>query len=252
MPIAVLAVTVLVWWLIVELGDVPAYRLPSPGAVFNSLITDWGLLGRALLVTLELTFAALVLAVIGGVLLAILISESRWAGIALYPYMVILQVTPVVAVAPILIATALPISVTLLILSFIVAFFPILTNTVQGLKSVDHNLLSLFEIHGATRWQTLRYLKLPSALPQFLTGLRIAGGLALIAAVVAEMAAGSSGAGSGLAFRLFEAQFRLNTDRVFAALLLLAITGVAIFAVTGWISRWALRHWHESAVEREN
>ena len=251
-PIAVLAATVLVWWLIVEIGDVPPYRFPSPVAVATTLVEDWPILGRALLVTLALTFAALLAAVIGGVLIAILISESRWAEIALYPYMVILQVMPVVAIAPILLATATPIPVTLLILSFIVAFFPILANTVQGLKSVDHNLLSLFDIQRATWWQRLRYLKLPSALPFFLTGLRTGGGLALIAAVVAEFAAGASGAGSGLAFRLFEASYRLNTDRAFAALILLGITGVAIFAVTGWISRRALRHWHESAVEREN
>jgi NitT/TauT family transport system permease protein len=140
----------------------------------------------------------------------------------------------------------------LLICAFLVAFFPILSNMVQGLKSVDHNLINLFELYGASRWQTLIHLKIPASLPYFMAGLRIGGGLALIAAVVAEFAAGSAGAGSGLAFRLLESQYRLNIPRLFAALVLLTATGVAIFALTSFISWLSLRRWHESAIRREN
>lgn len=250
-PVAVLALTVLAWHLYVTLGDVETFALPAPELVIKTLWNDWGTLGPALWVTLKLTFSALALAVIGGVALAVLMSQSRWIELALYPYAVILQVTPIVALAPIIVTRIPDTQVALLVLAFAVAFFPILTNTAQGLKSVDHNLRDLFQLHGAGRLRRLWYLEAPSALPYFLTGLRIAGGIALIAAVVAEFAAGSSGAGSGLAFRLFEAQYRLNTPRVFAALLLLAITGVAIFAATSLISAWALRHWHESAVPRD-
>jgi NitT/TauT family transport system permease protein len=139
-----------------------------------------------------------------------------------------------------------------MICAWIVAFFPILSNTTQGLRSTDHNLLNLFELYGANRWQTLLLLKIPNALPYFLAGLRIAGGLALIAAVVAEFAAGSAGAGSGLAFRLLESQFRLNIPRLFAALVLLSATGVIIFFATSLLSHLLLRNWHESAVRREN
>ena len=139
-----------------------------------------------------------------------------------------------------------------MICAWLVAFFPVLSNTAQGLRSTDHNLLNLFELYGASRWQTLLLLKLPNALPYFLAGLRIAGGLALIAAVVAEFAAGSAGAGSGLAFRLLESQYRLNIPRLFAALLMLSFTGVLIFAATSAISYFLLRKWHESAVRREN
>jgi NitT/TauT family transport system permease protein len=142
--------------------------------------------------------------------------------------------------------------VALLICAFLVAFFPILSNMVQGLKSVDHNLLNLFELYGASRWQTLIYLKLPAAQPYFMAGLRIGGGLALIAAVVAEFAAGSAGANSGLAFRLLEAQYRLNIPRLFAGLVLLSLLGIAIFALTSFIAWLALRRWHESSVRREN
>jgi NitT/TauT family transport system permease protein len=142
--------------------------------------------------------------------------------------------------------------VALLIVAFLVAFFPILSNVVQGLKSVDHNLLNLFDLYGANRWKQLLLLRLPASMPYFMTGLRIGGGLSLIAAVVAEFAAGSAGAGSGLAFRLLEAGFRLNYARLYAALVLLTMTGVAIFGVTTFISWLVLHRWHESAVRREN
>ncbi|MCC6736824.1 MAG: ABC transporter permease [Bauldia sp.] len=250
-PVGVLALTVLAWHLVVTLGDVETYDLPAPALVVETLFRDWSILGPALWVTLKLTFTALALAVVGGVALAVLMAQSRWIALALYPYAVILQVTPVVALAPIIVTRIPDTQTALLVLAFVVAFFPILTNTAQGLRSVDHNLRDWFDLNGAGRLRRLWHLEAPSALPYFLTGLRIAGGIALIAAVVAEFAAGSSGAGSGLAFRLFEAQYRLNTPRVFAALLLLAITGVAIFALTSLLSAWALRNWHESAVPRD-
>jgi NitT/TauT family transport system permease protein len=186
------------------------------------------------------------------VALAILMAQSRWIELALYPYAVILQVTPVVAIAPLIIIYAPSTQVALLICAWLVAFFPVLSNTTQGLRSTDHNLLNLFELYGASRWQTMRHLKLPNALPYFLAGLRIAGGLALIAAVVAEFAAGSAGSGSGLAFRVLESQFRLNIPRLFAALVLLSFTGICIFAATSLVSHLLLRRWHESAVRREN
>ena len=164
----------------------------------------------------------------------------------------ILQVTPIVAIAPLLLIYAPNTQTALLIVAFLVAFFPILSNMVQGLKSVDHNLLNLFDLYGAGRWQQLIYLKIPASMPYFMTGLRIGGGLSLIAAVVAEFAAGSAGAGSGLAFRLLESGYRLNIPRMFAALILLTFTGVAIFAITSFISWLTLHRWHESAVRREN
>jgi len=166
--------------------------------------------------------------------------------------MVILQVTPIVAIAPLILIYTSTTQQALLICAWIVAFFLVLSNTTQGLKSTDHNLLNLYELYGASRWQTLFLLKLPAALPYFLTGLRIAGGLALIAAVVAEFAAGSAGAGSGIAFRLLESQYRLNIPRLFAALILLCATGVAIFGATSLLSHLLLRRWHESAIRREN
>jgi NitT/TauT family transport system permease protein len=251
-PIAMLALLVVAWQLYVDAYEVPHYILPSPVRVGQSLYNDWPILGAALLVTLKITFLALAIALVGGVALAILMAQSRWVELALYPYAVILQVTPIVAIAPLILIYAPSTQAALLICAWIVAFFPILSNTTQGLRSTDHNLLNLFELYGANRWQTLYYLKIPNALPYFLAGLRIAGGLALIAAVVAEFAAGSAGAGSGLAFRLLESQFRLNIPRLFAALILLSFTGICIFFATSLISHLLLRKWHESAVRREN
>ncbi len=251
-PVAMLGALILLWAWYVTAYDVPHYILPSPSRVAKAMIEDWHILGPALLVTLKITFTALALALIGGVALAVLLIQSKWIELALYPYAVILQVTPIVAIAPLILIYAPTTQSALLICAWLVAFFPILSNTAQGLKSVDHNLLNLFELYGANRWQSLYLLRLPAALPYFLTGLRIGGGLALIAAVVAEFAAGSAGAGSGLAFRLLESQFRLNIPRLFAALILLSVTGVLIFFATSLISHLLLHKWHESAVKREN
>ena len=251
-PAGMLLLTLVVWQAYVMAAKVPPYILPSPYAVGKALWTDWSTLAPALLVTLKITFTALALALAGGVGLAVLLVQSRWIELALYPYAVILQVTPIVAIAPLILVYVSSTQTALLICAFLVAFFPILSNMVQGLKSVDHNLLNMMELYRASRLETLLLLKLPAALPYFMAGLKIGGGLALIAAVVAEFAAGSAGAGSGLAFRLLEAQYRLNIPRLFAALILLSATGVAIFALTSLISWLALRRWHESALRREN
>jgi NitT/TauT family transport system permease protein len=251
-PVAMLILAIIAWHLFITLNEVPRYILPSPADVAGSLWNDWGTLAPALLVTLRITFTALILALIGGVALAILLVQSKWVELALFPFAVILQVTPIVAIAPLLLIYSPDTQTALLICSFLVAFFPILSNMVAGLKSVDHNLLNLFDLYGASRWQTLIYLKIPAAMPYFMAGLRIGGGLALIAAVVAEFAAGAAGEGSGLAFRLLESQYRLNIPRMFAALVLLTATGVAIFGLTSFIAWITLHRWHESAVKREN
>ena len=250
LPCAVLALGVVAWDLVVRLNDIPPYMLPGPGLVAATLVSDWSVLSASLLVTLATTFEGLALAVIGGVGLAVLFNQSRVLEYALYPYAVILQVTPIVAIAPLLLIY-LPQPAAVLACAWIVAFFPVLANTTLGLNSVDHNLINLFELYGASRWQILRHLKLPAALPHMLGGIRIAGGLALIGAVVAEIAAGTAGAGSGLAYRIVESGYRLNIPRLFAALLLLSVTGIVIFFALSLISHLMLRRWHESAIARE-
>lgn len=251
LPVAALLLGLLVWELVVWLRDLPPYILPGPVLVLSTLIGDWGILFASLLSTLNTTFQGLALAFFGGVALAILFNQSRLVEYSLYPYAVILQVTPVVAIAPLLLIY-LPQHAAVLACAWIVAFFPVLANTTLGLNSVDRNLAELFRLYGASRWQLLWQLKLPAALPFILGGLKIAGGLSLIGAVVAEIAAGSAGAGSGLAYRIAESGYRLNIPRMFAALVLLSITGIVIFAVLSWLSDVLLRRWHESAAAEES
>jgi NitT/TauT family transport system permease protein len=250
LPIMLLGIGVLVWELVVRLKGIPPYVLPAPSLVFATLASDWPVLSESLAVTLVTTLEGFVLALIGGVGLALLFNLSRLVEYSLYPYAIVLQVTPVVAIAPLLLIY-LPQQAAVLVCAWIVAFFPVLANTTLGLNSVDHNLVDLFRLYGASRTQVLWRLKLPSALPYILGGLKIAGGLSLIGAVVAEIAAGSAGAGSGLAYRIAESGYRLNIPRMFAALLLLSFAGIAIFYALSLVNYLALRRWHESALERE-
>jgi NitT/TauT family transport system permease protein len=251
LPLLVLAVGVMLWELVVRLNNIPPYVLPGPGAVFRTLVQDWPILSQSLLTTLLTTLEGFVAAGVGGIVLAVLFNQSKWLEYSLFPYAVILQVTPVIAIAPLLLIY-LPQQTAVVVCAWIVAFFPVLSNTTLGLNSVDRNLAGLFQLYGASRMQTLRYLKLPSALPFILAGLRIAGGLSLIGAVVAEIAAGSAGAGSGLAYRIAESGYRLNIPRMFAALLLLSAAGIVIYGLLALASHLMLRRWHESALGKEN
>jgi NitT/TauT family transport system permease protein len=239
------------WEGFVRAMAIPPYILPGPILVAKTLVSDWGTLWPALLVTLTITLQALLAAVVVGVLLALLFSLSRWIELSLFPYAIILQVTPIVAIAPLIIAWVDDVSVSLLICAWLVAFFPILSNTVLGLRSVDRNLLDLFGLYGASRWRTLIDLRLPAALPYFLGGLRISGGLALIGAVVAEFVAGSGGRESGLAYRILESGYQLKIPRMFAALVLISAAGIAIYLLLSLVSHLLLRRWHESALREE-
>ena len=250
LPIAVLIALVLVWHAVVQVYAIPPYVLPGPLLVLSTLVSDWAVLWDSLLVTLATTLEGFLLAAFGGIALAVLFNQSRLIEYSLYPYAVILQVTPIVAIAPLLLIY-LPQQAAVLACAWIVAFFPVLANSTLGLNSVDRNLADLFRLYGATRREVLTELKLPSALPYMLAGLKIAGGLSLIGAVVAEIAAGSAGAGSGLAYRIVESGYRLNIPRMFAALLLLSVSGIAIFFALSLASHLLLRRWHESALASE-
>jgi NitT/TauT family transport system permease protein len=251
LPIVVLAAGIAAWEFVVRFYAIPPYVLPAPSAVFQTLVNDWPVLSQSLLTTLSTTLEGFLAAAVGGIALALLFNQSKWLEYSLFPYAVILQVTPVIAIAPLLLIY-LPQRTAVIACAWIVAFFPVLSNTTLGLNSVDRNLAGLFRLYGASRLQTLRYLKLPSALPFILGGLRIAGGLSLIGAVVAEIAAGTAGAGSGLAYRIAESGYRLNIPRMFAALLLLSAAGIVIYGLLALISHIVLRRWHESALGKEN
>ena len=248
-PSAIGILVLAVWEAVVRINGIAPYVLPAPSAIAASLWTDGPSLLSSLLVTLRITLAALAAAALFGGAIALLFSRSRLLEISLFPYAVILQVTPIVAIAPLIIIWVKTPFLALLVCAWIVAFFPIVSNTTVGLNSADRNLLALFRLYGASPGQVLRYLRIPTALPYFLAGLRISGGLALVGAVVAEFVAGTGGAETGLAFRILESGYRLAIPRMFAALLMLSVTGILIYALLDLLSRLLLRRWHESAIE---
>ena len=252
LPVAIMCLAVFLWDRVVVWNEIPHYILPRPVDVVRAFVEDWQLLLSSLLVTLKITGLGLLCAVVGGVGLAVLFAQSKWVEMSFFPFAVILQVTPIVAIFPLINIYVDNLTAKLLLCAWIVAFFPILSNTTLGLNSVDKNLRDLFKLNGATRWQELWHLRLPAAMPYFLGGLKIAGGLALIGAVVAEFVAGSGGQSSGLASRIIEAGYRLRTARLFAALILISLTGIAIFMLLSWLSHVILRRWHESAVKQES
>ncbi|WP_204139846.1 ABC transporter permease [Halomicronema sp. CCY15110] len=252
-PLIVGLLALLLWEGAVRLFAVPPYLLPGPLLVFQTLIAEWPELFPSLLITLQITVVAFLAATVSGVLIAVLFAQSKWIERSLFPYAVILQTTPIVAIAPLIIIWLQNSTfAALVVCAWIVALFPIIANTTLGLNSADRNLQDLFRLYGASRWQTLWHLRLPSALPYFLGGLRISGGLALIGAVVAEFVAGTGGARSGIAYQILMSSYKLQIPRMFAALAMTTVLGVLIFVSLTWLSDRLLRHWHESALRQEN
>ncbi len=251
MPVGALVFAIFMWEFLVWYNEVPHYLIPAPSLIAKTLWTEGGSLLGSAWFTVKLTLMSLGLAIVGGVLLGMVFALSRKVEMSLFPFAVILQVTPVVAIAPLILIYVHSTFVALLICAWIVAFFPILSNTVIGLRSADHNLRDMFSLYKATPWQRLRYLLAPSALPYFMAALKIAGGLALIGAVVAEFVAGSAGQNTGLASRILESSFRNEIPKMFAALFLVSLLGIVIFLATALLSKVVLGKWHESEIKRE-
>ncbi|MEO8847547.1 MAG: ABC transporter permease [Casimicrobiaceae bacterium] len=248
-PLLVLCAMLAAWQAIVVVGKLPPWLVPSPLAVYGTLVADRALLASSLLVTVSVALAAFAVATLAGVAIALAFAQSRWIEASFYPYAILLQVTPIVAIAPLVIIWVHDTRVALVLCASVVALFPVIANTTLGLRSVDPGLRDLFRLQSATRWQILWRLKVPSALPYFFGGLRIASGLALIGAVVAEFVAGTGGQGAGLAYQILMAGIQLNVPRLFAALLLIAVTGIALFVAVDALSRIALAQWHESELD---
>jgi NitT/TauT family transport system permease protein len=245
-PYLVGACALAAWEVAVRLTHTPPFILPGPLAVGAALAQDFPRLFPALVFTVGVTVSAFLASAALGLLLALIMTSSRWMERSLFPYAVILQVTPVVAIAPLIIIWVKDTRLSLLICAWLVAFFPVVSNTGVGLRSADPNLVSLFRLYGASPLQATVWLRLPSAAPYYLAGLRIAGGLSLIGAVVAEFVAGAGGDRSGLAALILEAGYRLNMPRMFAALLLISGVGVLMYALLARLSALVLRHWHDS------
>lgn len=252
LPIATLSAAIAFWEFWVWYKAIPHFLVPAPSQIWATLMVDGPSLMNSAWFTVRLTFWSLFLAIVGGVLLGALFALSRPIEMSLFPFAVILQVTPIVAIAPLILIYVHNTFAALLVCAWLVAFFPILSNTVVGLRSTDHNLRDLFTLYRASPWQRLRLLLAPSALPYFMAALKIAGGLSLIGAVVAEFVAGATGANTGLASRIIESSFRNEIPRMFAALVLVSLLGVAIFLTTSLASKLVLGKWHESEIKRES
>lgn len=234
------------WQMAVAVWQIPDYLLPGPYAIFTALLQDWHTLSHALLMTLKVTLLALAAAVVLGVLAAFAFVQSRWIERSLFPYAVLLQVTPIVAIAPLIIIWIRNTTMALTVCATIIAIFPVISNTTLGLRSVNPRLLQLFALYRASRWQVLWRLRIPSALPSFCAALRISSGLALVGAVVAEFVAGTGGSRAGLAYEILQSGYRLEIPRLFAALLLISLAGVALFLLVVALTRLLLGRWHES------
>jgi NitT/TauT family transport system permease protein len=245
LPLLVAIFVLALWEVLVRALQVPRFILPPPSMIVEALAQNFPQLLEALWETLKLTVLAFAASFATGLALAILFVQSRLIERSFLPYALVLQVTPVVAIAPqIVIWVGVDhVERAVFILATIVAFFPILSNASFGLRSADPGLEDLFRLYRATGWQRLWLLQLPSALPALLAGARISAGLALIGTVVAEFVAGS-GEAVGLAWRISESASRLETPKTFAALLLLSITGVALNTLVALVEKRLLRHWH--------
>jgi NitT/TauT family transport system permease protein len=252
-PLAVCIALLAAWEAVVRLKGIPEYQLAAPSVIAKTMYASWPELAAAWVTTLKTMIVALLAAVGMGVGLAAVFAMSRVVEASLFPYAVMLQVTPLVAVAPFIVMWIGPknIWLTQVVCAWIVAFFPILSNTAMGLSSVDGGLRDLFDLYGATRWKKLRLLLAPSALPYFLAGLKVSANLALVGAIVAEFVIGAEAERPGLASIILTAMLRLDTKLMFAALVLISLTGVATFFSVSLVSRWLLGGWHESEVRSE-
>lgn len=244
-PLVALLLLLIAWEGVVRFYEIPTYILPSPLVVAAEFIRDGAGLWRSYLFTLKTTFIAMGAATLVGVVGAVAFTESALLSASLFPYAVILQVTPIVAIAPLILIYIPDPFEAVLLCATLVAFFPVLANTTVGLRSVDPGHLKLFRLYGASRLQILLHLRFPGALPYFLSGLKIAGGLSLVGAVVAEFAAGSAGTETGLAYRILESGYRLNIPGMFACLFMLSLTGILIFGALTLIQHLLLRRWHD-------
>ena len=245
-PLLLGLIVLTAWQAVCVAFKVPEYLVPAPSRIATTLFSEFPVLMHALGVTLRITLLALVCAIVLGVAVAFLLVQSRIIEASLLPYAILLQVTPVVAIAPLIIIWIKSPTPALVVCATLVALFPIISNTVLGLRSVQPGLLNLFRLNHATRWQTLVRLRIPSALPYFFAGVRISSGLSLIGAVVAEFVAGTGGSSTGLAYQILQAGFQLNIPLMFAALFLIALTGVGLYVLMSWFTRMGLKGWHES------
>jgi NitT/TauT family transport system permease protein len=249
-PLVALALLLALWEALARALDIPSYLLPPPTDVIRAGHHDAARLLAAALTTGQAALAGFCLSGALGVLAAVALASSRLLEKALYPYTVFLQTVPIVAIAPLLAVWFGPGMRAVTVSAFIVSVFPVVANTLTGLRSVEPPLRDLFRLYGARRFVTLRKLELPSALPSIVTGLRIAAGLAVIGTIVGEFVAGFSEGAAGLGILVLSSYRQLRTDLLFAAVLSASGLGLALFGAVDLAGRRLLRRWHPSEINR--
>jgi NitT/TauT family transport system permease protein len=245
-PILSLLLALSAWEALCRALAIPAYLLPPPSDIARASLDQAGMLARATWATARSALVGFFLSGVLGVSFAVLLSASRSLERAAYPYIVFLQTVPIVAIAPLLVLWFGPGERAVSVSAFIVSVFPVVANTLSGLRSVEPALRDLFRLYGAGKLRTLMLLSLPSSLPSIVTGLRVAGGLAVIGAIVGEFVAGFSEGSAGLGIRILEASRQLRTDLLFAAVLCASMLGLALFFATNLAGSFLLRRWHPS------
>jgi NitT/TauT family transport system permease protein len=251
-PVVMFVLFLTLWKAATLLLDIQPYIIPPPERVLQSFQEDGLYLLKQLEHTVRMAVLGFGLAAAIGIGTGVLFSQSRVLEKSLFPYAILLQTTPIVAVAPLIVLWAGIGDNSIVIIAFIIALFPIIANTTLGLTSVDRNLINLFEMGNASRWQKLLWLQLPYAMPNVFTGLRISSGLAVIGAIIGEFLVGTGGYGGGMGYTLILDSGQLRTARMFAAIGLTALLGLSVFALVGLVGNLLLKNWHESAVTHEN
>ena len=245
-PIALLLFVVMAWHLVVRFGHIESYLLPSPLAVAGVAWTKRTELCGALALTAAGALCGFVASLIVGTLIAIAFSFSRLIKASCYPYAVFLQTIPIVAIAPLIVVWCGYGFQSVALIAFIISLFPIITNATTGLTNVDRDLVDLFELHNASRWQVLFKLKLPSAVPYLVTGARISSGMAVIGAIVGEFFAGYGATRYGLGFVIMQATIQLKTNELFAAVIASTALGMAVFTVVNILGATVLSRWYHA------
>lgn len=245
---AVFAVLLLIWQLVLWIFRVPPFMLPSPWAVARAVVRRFPTLLTSLSITAEEAAGGLLASIAVGVMIALIFAQSRWVRRMLYPYTILLQTVPIVAVAPLILMWVGAGTASVALIAFIISLAPIIANTTQGLVSVDENLVHLFLMHNASPGQLLFKLRLPHAVPALFVGIRIASGISVIGAITGELYAGSSRVGEGgLGYSILYASSQLQTDYLFALVLAATVLGFGFFFIVAFLEWYFLHRWHESA-----
>ncbi|MEE6132491.1 ABC transporter ATP-binding protein [Priestia aryabhattai] len=251
-PVIVFMLFMLFWQFGTQLLQIPPYLLPKPMDIVEAAVMNWSNLSSAVIRTITESMLGFMFSVIGGVIGALLMSSSKLLERSLYPYAILLQTIPIVAIAPIIVIWFGSGMNAIVIIAFTIGFFPMLSNTLIGLNATDRGMINLLKLYQASPWQIMWKVRIPAALPYIMAGLKISCTLAVVGAIVGEYIAGIGGGDGGLGYAITVASSRMETAYLFACGISASILGVGFFLLVNLFSKLLLGSWHESEMKREN